>query len=171
MADVKVLKRGGVYITPAKHSHIDMIERHLSPESVEELAILGYEVRDAMEVMLETSQSFAIMKDDGTFLGVAGLQHFGDHPQMFGMFSNAVKDNYVALARGSRMLLQMFEAQEETIVMAILSKHEAMVQWAAWLGFNVSGVYEDNGHEYVQFVRCRCPSCCVATESRRPAMH
>lgn len=171
MADVKILKRGGVYITPAKHKHFDMIERYLSPESVEELAILGYEVRDAMETMLETSQAFVIMKDDGTFLGVAGLQHFGQYPQMFAMFSTEVKGNFVAMARGSRMLLRMFQAQEDTITMTILAKHGAMIQWAAWLGFGLTGSSVRDGHEYVEFVRCCCPECCGGNKPPRPAMH
>ena len=171
MADVKILKRGGVYITPLKHKHFDQIENNLSPESVEELKIMGYEVRDALEEMQETAQAFVIKKDDGEFLGVTGLSHFNSPPQLFAMFSSAIRDNFVSLARGSRMLMGIIDAQEETTTMVILAKHDIMIQWAGWLGYEMVGLFESKDNQYVQFVRCICPSCHDGTGVSRPVMH
>ena len=69
------------------------------------------------------------------------------------------------------MLMGIIDAQEETTTMVILAKHDIMIQWAGWLGYEMVGLFESKDNQYVQFVRCNCPSCRDGTGVSRPVMH
>ncbi len=58
------------------------------------------------------------------------------------------------------------------MTMTILSEHEAMLNWALWLGFEaVSAMSDTNNHEYINFVRCNPSMKDAYSDESRPVMH
>lgn len=174
MHEVEVLRRGKCYLTPFTVAHIDEVASILSKENLEEISILGFDSpQEALLDMVESSDCYIARLDSGDILFVGGLWYGEDAelPQMFAMFSSKLKENFTLMARGSKMLLHFFEKGHDTLTMTILTKHQAMVQWAVWLGFEPVGVYEDAGHQYIDFVRCNPNSKSVYDDTLRPAMH
>jgi hypothetical protein len=86
---------------------------------------------------------------------VGGLWFDGTNDaQMFAMFSEGLKQNFHALARGSKLLVNFFDKTEEIITMRVLAEYEPILNWASWLGFEAVGVSERDSYKYVEFVRC-----------------
>ncbi len=170
---VEIMRRGKVFLAPLKHKHIDALEANMNKECVNDLNIMGYEVRDAMEVALEASQSYVVQHDEAGILAVCGLMPEAgiEQVQMYGLFTDAAKNHAPSLLRGSRMLLKFFELQSDGLCMTIRADHEIMLQWAAWLGFEATGVSNYEGHGYVNFVRCGCIDCRGENAVSRPVMH
>ena len=155
MVDVKLLKRGKYYLTPLRKDHLPEIEKYLSQENKRELKLLGYEsIMDALEEMQEYSECYLARKEGEPFLFVGGLWFSGgeDMPQMFAMFSNQLGENFTAIARGSKMLIDYLDQTNPNTTMTILSEYEHMIQWAVWLGFEPVGVVESGASKYVEFV-------------------
>lgn len=103
---------------------------------------------------------------------VCGLWYDGevgdqDFPQLYAMFSEKIKDNFHAMARGSKMLVNFFDKTENYMTMTILSDYQIMLDWAGWLGFEAVGVSEG----YVDFVRCNPAQKNVYDKSLRPITH
>jgi hypothetical protein len=174
MREVEVLRRGKCYLTPFTVAHIDEVASVLSKENLEEISILGFDSpQEALLDMVESSDCYIARLDSGDILFVGGLWYAEDAelPQMFAMFSSKLKENFTTMARGSKMLLHFFERGHDAITMTILTKNQAMVQWAAWLGFEPVGVYASNGHQYIDFVRCNPNLKSVYDDAPRPAMH
>lgn len=170
---VEIMRRGKVFLTPLKHKHFEEIERNLSPESVRELELMGYEPADALETAVETSQAYAIIHDEDGILCISGLSFFHDlHcPQMYAMFTTKAKAHRLSLLRGSKMLLAFFSAQHSALCMTILTENDIMLQWASWLGFEAVGISNVEGAVYANFVRCENDDAYVETEGSRPVMH
>jgi hypothetical protein len=174
MVDVKLLKRGKYYLTPLRKDHLPEIHKHLSQENKRELKLLGYEnIMDALEEMQEYSECYLARKEGEPFLFVGGLWYSGgdDMPQMFAMFSDQLKDNFTAIARGSRMLMDYLDQTNPNTTMTILAEYEHMIQWATWLGYEPVGVAANGAAKYVEFVRCKYPYESVYDDTSRPVMH
>jgi hypothetical protein len=174
MVDVKLLKRGKYYLTPLRKDHLPEIEKYLSQENRRELKLLGYEnVMDALEEMQEYSECYLARKEGEPFLFVGGLWFSGeeDMPQMFAMFSNQLEENFTAIARGSKMLMDYLDQTNPNTTMTILSEYEHMIQWAVWLGYEPVGVAASGAAKYVEFVRCKYPHESVYDDISRPVMH
>ena len=156
--DVKLLKRGKYYLTPLRKDHLPEIEKYLSQENKRELKLLGYEnIMDALEEMQEYSECYLARKED--------------MPQMFAMFSNQLGENFTAIARGSKMLMDYLDQTNPNTTMTILSEYEHMIQWAVWLGYEPVGVAASGAAKYVEFVRCKYPYESVYDDTSRPVMH
>ena len=181
--EVKIIERGDYYLTPFTIYHIDEVAEHLSPESKRELFLMGHtDIKQALYEMHECSSSYLARRNDDTFLMVGGLWYDGNYdgnakyweesaPQMFAMFSSGVKQNFHAIARGSRMLVNFFDQSEPSMTMTILSDYEPMLNWAAWLGFESVGVSLMNENKYVDFVRCNPNQKNVYDKALRPVKH
>tara|TARA_R110000737_G_scaffold353026_1_gene401805 strand:- start:226 stop:675 length:450 start_codon:yes stop_codon:yes gene_type:complete len=145
----------------------------LSKESVHELKLLGHtSVSQALEEMYECADCYIVRKEGEDFLMVCGLWYDGevgdqDFPQLYAMFSNKIKDNFHAIARGSKMLVDFFDKTESYMTMTILSDYQIMLNWAGWLGFEAVGVSD----KYVDFVRCNPAQKNVYDRSLRPITH
>ena len=174
MVDVKLLTRGKYYLTPLRKKHLPEIHKYLSQENKRELKLLGYEnIMDALEEMEEYSECYLARKESEPFLFVGGLWYSGgdDMPQMFAMFSNQLKNNFTAIARGSRMLMDYIDQTSPNTTMTILAEYEHMIQWATWLGYEPVGVAANGAAKYVEFVRCKHPYESVYDDTSRPVMH
>ena len=181
--EVKILKRGDYYLTPFTIYHIDEVAEHLSPESKRELILMGYgNIKEALYEMHECSSAYLARRKDDSFLMVGGLWYDNDYtgnekywetssPQMFAMFSNDIRKNFHAIARGSRMLVNFFDQSEPSMTMKILSDYESMVNWASWLGFEAIGTTISNEYKYVEFVRCNPTKKNVYDRALRPVKH
>ena len=171
--EVRVLKRGGYYLTPFTLSHIPEVVAGLSKESVHELKLLGHKsVTQALTEMYNCADCYIVRKEEEDFLMVCGLWYDGevgdqDFPQLYAMFSEKIKDNFHAMARGSKMLVNFFDKTENYMTMTILSDYQIMLDWAGWLGFEAVGVSEG----YVDFVRCNPAQKNVYDKSLRPITH
>ena len=173
-SEVKIIQRGQYYLTPFTLDHIDEVVDKLSPENRRELKILGYlSVRKAIEEMQKSSECYIARKGNGGFLAVGGLWHSDDQdfPQMFAIFSDEIKENFIAMARGSRMMVDFFDKTQTHMSMTILADYEFMLDWSSWLGFEAIGVTESGGNKYVEFVRCNPKQNNVYDDSLRPVMH
>lgn len=174
MDEPVILKRGRLTLTPLKRWHLPEISKNLSEENRKEITLLGYDsVDQALDEMFETTESYIVRKDDGKIISVGGLWFMSDQdsPQMFCMFTNELRKNFTGMARGSLMLVNFFDRSQDRMTMTILAEHEAMVNWALWLGFEAVGIYEHNGNQYVDFVRCNPNQNYVYDDALRPAMH
>ena len=171
--EVKVLRRGKYYLTPFTLLHIPEVVAGLSKESVHELKLLGHtSVSQALEEMYRCADCYIVRKEGEDFLMVCGLWYDGDvgdqdFPQMYAMFSNKIKDNFHAIARGSKMLINFFDKTESYMTMTILSDYQIMLDWAGWLGFEAVGVSD----KYVDFIRCNPAQKNVYDKSLRPITH
>jgi hypothetical protein len=155
-------------------AHVDEVVEHLSKENIRELKILGHlDVRQAIVEMYECSECYIVRKEGETFLAVAGLWFGEDQefPQMFAMFSDKIKDCFVATARGSRMLVDFFDKSQPMMTMTILADYQFILDWAVWLGFDPVGVIDSTPHKYVEFVRCNPNKKNVYDGTLRPVMH
>ena len=94
-----------------------------------------------------------------------------NHPQMFSMFSDGLKQNFHAMARGSKLLVNFFDQSETYMSMTILADYEGMLNWAAWLGFEAVGIHQVDANKYVDFVRCNPDKKIVYNEALRPVTH
>jgi len=172
--EVKILKRGDYYLTPFTLGHVDEVAENLSSENKRELILLGHtDIRQALHEMYETSNSYLCRRNDDTFLMVGGLWYNDDceSPQMFSMFSDGLKQNFHAMARGSRLLVNFFDQSETYMSMTILADYEGMLNWAAWLGFEAVGIHQVDANKYVDFVRCNPDKKIVYNKALRPVTH
>lgn len=172
--EVKILRRGDYYLTPFTLGHVDEVAENLSPENKRELLLLGHmDIKQALHEMYDTSDSYLCRRNDETFLMVGGLWYNDDResPQMFSMFSDGLKQNFHALARGSKLLVNFFDKSETYMSMTILADYEGMLNWAAWLGFEAVGVHQVDANKYVDFVRCNPNEKIVYNEALRPVTH
>lgn len=171
--EVKILTRGDYYLTPFTLGHIDEVAENLSSENKRELILIGHtNVKEALYEMHESSECYITRRNDENFLMVGGLWYDGTKDaQMFAMFSEGLKQNFHALARGSKLLVNFFDQAEEIITMSVLAEYEPILNWASWLGFEAVGVTERNSYKYVEFVRCNPTKKLVYNESLRPVMH
>ena len=171
---VEVLRQGDYSLTSVTLDDFDEIVEHLSEKNVEELMLLGYDsVSEAIGDMIANAECYIARKDGHPFTFVGGLwpDADGDPPQMFAMFSSDLRKNFVSIAKGSKALVKMFDQYHDTMTMTILSKNEAMLNWATWLGFSPVAITERNDEQYVSFVRCIMPKTNVYTGESRPVMH
>ena len=154
--EVKILERGDYYLTPFTIGHIDEIAENLSSENKRELILMGHtDIKQSLYEMQECSECYVARRKDETFLMVGGLWFDGTNDaQMFAMFSNGLKQNFHALARGSKLLTSFFDKTEDIMTMTILAEYEPILNWASWLGFEPVGATERNSHKYIEFVRC-----------------
>ena len=172
--EVKILKRGDYYLTPFTLGHVDEVAENLSSENKRELILLGHtDIRQTLHEMYETSDSYLCRRNDDTFLMVGGLWYNDDQesPQMFSMFSDGLKQNFHAMARGSKLLVNFFDQSETYMSMTILADYEGMLNWAAWLGFEAVGIHQVDANKYVDFVRCNPDKKIVYNEALRPVTH
>ena len=173
MADeLRVIKRGQYYMTPFMAHHIEEFIRVIHPENVKELRLLGYEnVREALDEMIEASECYLVRGPDNQIVFVGGLFFGEGEPQLFALFSTNLRENFTALARGSKMLLSFFDQTYPMLSMSIMAKYEAMVNWALFLGFDPVGVARVDNLDFVEFVRCNPNKNYVSHETSRPVMH
>lgn len=172
--EVKILQRGEYYLTPFTLDHIDEVAMSLSQENRRELALLGHvNVREALTEMYQTSECYLCRKEGEGFIMVGGLWFDDDQtwPQMFAMFSDKIKENFHAMARGSQMFVGYFDQWHEGLSMTVLADYEFILDWAAWLGFEAVGISLDGPNKYVDFVRCNPNAKNVYDDSSRPVMH
>jgi len=172
--EVKVLQRGKYYLTPFTLDHIDEVVRGLSAENRRELKLLGHvDVKEALIEMYETSECYLCRKEGEDFIMVGGLWFDDDQnwPQMFAMFSDKIKENFHAMARGSQMFVSYFDQWHDGLSMTVLADYEFILDWAAWLGFEAVGVSVAGPNKYVDFVRCNTDGNNVYDEASRPVMH
>jgi len=154
--EVKILTRGDYYLTPFTLGHISEVAENLSSENKRELILMGHtNIKEALYEMHECSECYVARRNDETFLMVGGLWFDGTNDaQMFAMFSEGLKQNFHALARGSKLLVNFFDKTEEIITMRVLAEYEPILNWASWLGFKAVDVSERDSYKYVEFVRC-----------------
>ena len=172
--EVKIIKRGQYYLTPFTKKHIDEVVEHLGKESRRELKLLGHlDIRQAIEEMQKFSECYIARKENQGFLAVGGLWYDNDQdfPQMFAMFSDTIKGNFKAMARGSQMLVNFFDTTQSHMSMTILADYELMLNWASWLGFEAMGISTLGKNDYVDFVRCNPNKNSVRGELLRPVTH
>ena len=172
--EVKILKRGDYYLTPFTLGHVDEVAENLSSENKRELLLLGHtDIRQALHEMHDTADSYLCRRNDDTFLMVGGLWYNDDQesPQMFSMFSDGLKQNFHAMARGSKLLVNFFDQSETYMSMTILADYEGMLNWAAWLGFEAVGIHQVDANKYVDFVRCNPDKKIVYNKALRPVTH
>lgn len=173
-AEPRILQRGGYYLTPFTLDHIDEVEKHLSKENRRELKLLGHvDVREALIEMYQCSECYLCRKEGESFIMIGGLWFDGDQdfPQMFAMFSDKIKDNFHAMARGSQMFVKHFDQWHSHMSMTVLADYEFVLDWASWLGFEAVGVMANGPNKYVEFVRCNPSEKYVSHETSRPVMH
>ena len=172
--EVKILRRGDYYLTPFTLGHVNEVAENLSPENKRELLLLGHtDIKQALHEMHDTADSYLCRRNDETFLMVGVLWYNDDResPQMFSMFSDGLKQNFHALARGSKLLVNFFDKSETYMSMTILADYEGMLNWAAWLGFEAVGIHQVDANKYVDFVRCNPNEKIVYNKALRPVTH
>lgn len=161
-------------MTPLSPFHLDEIAQNLAPENKRELRLLGYtDYRVAMSEMYEQAEAYIVRKEGGQIICVGGLWFNGDqdHPQMFALFTKNAMENFVALARGSRMLVDFFAQAQDHMTMTVMSDYEGILNWAVWLGFEPVGVITSGHYKYVEFIRCNLEQNCVYDNTSRPVIH
>ena len=172
MDEIKIMERGSYYLTPFQEDHVYEFIHVIHPENVRELYKLGHtNVIDALKEMTEMSEVYLVRDGKGEIVFVGGLFFDEDTPQMFAMFSSKLKDNFTVLARGSKMLINFFDKSYPMLSMTIQADYEAMLNWAAWLGFEPVGISDYKNAQYVEFVRCNPAKNYVSHETSRPVMH
>lgn len=173
-SEVKILTRGGFYMTPLSPFHLQEIADNMAPENKRELRLLGYtNLRVAMSEMYEQSEAYIVRKEGGPIICVGGLwfSEDQDHPQMFTIFTQEAKDNFIMLARGSRMLVDFLSQAQSHMTMTVLADYEGILNWAVWLGFEPVGVISIAENKYVEFIRCNLGENCVYDKASRPVVH
>ena len=104
---------------------------------------------------------------------VGGLWFTEDQewPQMFAMFSDKIRENFIAMARGSVMFVDYFDQFHSGLSMTILKEYKFILDWASWLGFEAVGIISNNEIEYVDFVRCNPNKKDVYDCTLQPVIH
>jgi len=172
MDEIKIMQRGSYYLTPFNEDHVYEFVHVIHPENVREIYKLGHtSVIDALKEMTEMSEVYLVRDGQGEIVFVGGLLFDQKIPQMFAMFSSKLKSNFTVLARGSKMLINFFDQSYPSLSMTIQADYEAMLNWAAWLGFEPVCTAEYKNTQYVEFVRCNPVKNYVSHETSRPVMH
>ena len=172
--EAKILQRGEYYLTPFTLDHIDEVIKGLTKENVKELVLLGYtDIRKALVDMHESSECYLCRKNNEEFIMVGGLWFTEDQewPQMFAMFSDKIRENFIAMARGSVMFVDYFDQFHSGLSMTILKEYKFILDWASWLGFEAVGIISNNEIEYVDFVRCNPNQKDVYDCTLQPVIH
>ena len=170
--EVKIMERGSYYLTPFLEHHVYEFIHIIHPENVREFTQLGYtNIVDALIEVSKTSEVYLVRDGNGEIVFVGGVILDIENPQMFGLFTIKIRDNFTLLARGSKMLTNFFDKTYPLLTMTINAKYPAMANWAAWLGFEPVGVIEDNNNKYVEFVRCNPKGKSVYDGTLRPVIH
>ena len=121
--------------------------------------------------MVETAEVYLVRDGNGEIIFVGGVYIDEEDPQMFALFSTKIGNNFKVLARGSKMLVSFFDNTYSLMTMTINARYEAMLNWAAWLGFQPVGTSEWKKHQYIEFVRCNSSKNYVSHETSRPVIH
>ena len=172
MDEPKIMTRGACYLTPFREHHIYEFIHVIHPENVRELIELGHtNVKDALTEMVETAEVYLVRDGNNEIIFVGGVYIDEEDPQMFALFSTKIGDNFKVLARGSKMLVSFFDKTYSLMTMTINARYEAMLNWAAWLGFQPVGTSEWKKHQYIEFVRCNSSKNYVSHETSRPVIH
>jgi len=172
--ETKILERGAFYMTPLSPFHLDEIAKNMAHENRRELRLLGYtDLRVAMSEMYEQAEAYIVRKEGGPIICAGGLWFNGDqdHPQMFTIFTEEAKNNFVMLARGSRMLVDFLSQAQDHMTMTVLADYEGILNWAVWLGFEPIGTIASGENKYVEFIRCNLEENCVYDRTPRPVIH
>jgi hypothetical protein len=170
--EVRIMQRGSYYLTPFLHGHVSEFISVIHPENVREIIRLGYEnVADGLAQMVEDSECYIARDGQGKIVFVGGVTLDADTPQMFALFTKDIKENFTLLARGSKMLVSLFDQSYPMMSMTIYFEYYPMISWAEWLGFEIVGCSEYLDAQYVEFVRCNPNKNFVVSDTARPVMH
>lgn len=170
--EVRIMERGSYYLTPFLEEHVYEFIHIIHPENIREFTQLGHtNIVDALIEVAETSEVYLVRDGNGEIVFVGGVLLDMDNPQMFALFTTKIKDNFTLLARGSKMLVNFFDKTYPLLTMTISAEYEAMLNWAAWLGFEPVGFSEHKNTQYVEFVRCNLQKNSVVNSLARPVMH
>lgn len=172
MDELKIMTRGAYYLTPFCEHHVYEFIHVIHPENIRELIELGHtNIMDALMEIVEKAEVYLVRDGEGEIIFVGGVYIDEEHPQMFALFSTKLKNNFKVLARGSKMLVSFFDKTYGMMTMTINARYEAMLNWAAWLGFEPVGTSEWKKQQYIEFVRCNSGKNYVSHEASRPVMH
>ena len=172
--ELRIIERGGYYLTPFQRHHIKEFLPRLSNENIKELIELGHtNINEALHEMVDISEVYLVRDRAMGIVFVGGIMYSSpeDVGQMFALFTNDIKENFNVLARGSKMLMSYFDKTHPMLEMTINARYDMMVQWATWLGFEIVGISEHENNQYVEFVRCNPMEKNVSHETSRPVMH
>ena len=171
--EIKIMQRGGYYLTPFKDDHIYEFIHVIHPENIKELLELERytNVLTALKDITQNSEVYLVRDKNDEIVFVGGLFFDEDTPQMFAMFSTKIKDNFFVLARGSKMLINFFDQTYPMLSMCIKADYSDMLQWAAWLGFEPVGYSQEKNIEFIDFVRCNPAQNNVVDKLSRPIKH
>lgn len=173
MDELRIMERGGYYLTPFQDDHIYEFIHIIHPENIKELLETGLypDVLSALKDLTRKSEVYLVRDKNDEIIFVGGLFFDEDTPQMFAMFSTKIKDNFFVLARGSKMLVNFFDKTYPMLSMVIKSDYADMLQWAAWLGFETVGCSQYKNINFIHFVRCNPDANDVVDELSRPIKH
>ena len=170
--EVRIMQRGGYYLTPFYEHHIYEFIHIIHPENIKELLESDYtNVLDALKELTENSEVYLVRDKNDEIIFVGGLFFEEDTPQMFAMFSTKIRNNFFVLARGSKMLVNFFDKTYPMLSMCIKAEYADMLQWAVWLGFEPVGCSKEKNIDFIDFVRCNPDINNVVDELSRPIKH
>ena len=172
--DKVVFTQGGLTVRPVLQDDLDKICRSLSDINKREIEYLGYgNVKEAMEEMYQSSDSYIVTNQDNDMVCLSGLFYSSSQepPQMYAMFSDKIENHKIGLLKGSLKLANLFMKGHDTITMSILAENDFMLDWAAWLKFTAVGFTLYREKQYVDFVRCDHKQNFVYNDASRPAIH
>ena len=166
------MQRGSYYLTPFLEHHVYEFVHIIHPENVRELTKLGHtNIAEALREVAETSEVYLVRDGNDEIVFVGGVLLDLDNPQMFALFTTKLKDNFTLLARGSKMLISFLDQTYPMLTMTIDAEYEAMLNWAAWLGFEPVGIAATSSAQYVEFVRCNFDLDDDSPDVSRPTKH
>lgn len=172
LTEAKIISRGKAFLTPMQHYHIEEMVDIIHPANLREIKEGGYpDIYEALHIMYDRTDSYVCRNADGDIIFISGLWYYPncDTPQMFFVFANNISQNVMLLAKMGKALLGIFDAAHSQIKMNVLCRHEDMLNWACWLGFEPVWVNEETTH--VHFVRCNNYKNSVSNKASRPVVH
>ena len=141
MDELRIMERGGYYLTPFQDDHIYEFIHIIHPENIKELLETGLypDVLSALKDLTRKSEVYLVRDKNDEIIFVGGLLFDEDTPQMFAM--------------------------------VIKSDYADMLQWAAWLGFETVGCSQYKNINFIHFVRCNPDINDVVDGLSRPIKH
>ena len=160
-------------MTPFRSEHVDDFVKVIHKDTVKDLIKLGHtNVAECLHEIAETCDVYMVRDKEGRIVIVSGVTFDEqDESVFFALFSKDIKESFTAMARGSRSMVNFLEKSYPMMTMMIDMEYEAMLNWAAWLGFEAVGISTTSSAQYVEFVRCAFPIDDDSPDVSRPTKH
>tara|TARA_R100000951_G_scaffold29283_1_gene25395 strand:+ start:14758 stop:15279 length:522 start_codon:yes stop_codon:yes gene_type:complete len=172
--EIELMKKDRLSLVEGRLEHADYLKDNLRIEDIRECYIHGMTPEYALTDPFDTFNAVTYtLKFDDEVIAMCGTVPVDSKTARVWMLgSSSIEDNFMGFLRGCKRVINLLQAQYESIENYVPVDHEHTIMWLQWCGFQVdTNMYEVSGHTMVRFVRCINSENNVYYLTKRPVTH